>query len=663
MPMNRIGQSSVILRPPSRALVPFVCLVSAVGLVVLANALYRLPSTPYPLGWVFIGAVTIVAGSFSLRVPGVPVALSISDTFFITSALLFGPAPATVTIALDSLVMSWRLRKGRNRLLQMCFNTTSSAISLSVAAQAFFAMSGTAPLINGPMLPHTSMIGSLACLAALYFALHSGLTAIAVALEKQQPIAQLWRKHFAIISLNHFAAASASFFLIVLLRYMTVAAIAALIPLIGILYVAMRSWWGRLDDAERHMASMNRLYLSTIEALSTAIEAKDGVTSDHIHRVQNYALGLARAMGIEDEPTLKALEAAALLHDTGKLAVPEYILNKPGRLTPAEFEKMKLHVDVGADILSAVDFPYPVVPIVKCHHENWDGTGYPRGLRGTDIPIGARILSVVDCFDALTSDRPYRPALGGEEALAIIIERRGTMYDPDVVDMFVKVHADIEPAVRAAQAPTLAHAVRRITDSRVRTVPREFARPEADHTGSAELLAFASLARVAAGTPTVADIGALAWGHLRLLIPSATCAIYLVDSATGTVVSSYNAGPAADAVGGLRIAVGERLTGWVAAHVRLIVNSDARLDLGDACDTTGLRFTLAMPLIANRQVAGVLTLYAPTAFSSDHERTLQMIAPHFAQAIAAAQAAEASAPAPGDRAAAPRSSLRIVASR
>ena len=153
-----------------------------------------------------------------------------------------------------------------------------------------------------------------------------------------------------------------------------------------------------------------------------------------------------------------------MLHDTGKLAVPEYILNKPGRLTPAEFEKMKLHASVGADILSAIDFPYPVVPIVRHHHENWDGSGYPDGVKGTDIPIGARILSIVDCFDALTSDRPYRPRLSHSAALEILIQRRGSMYDPLIVDTFIKVHEQIEPALAGNKPPTAA--LKEITSAR-----------------------------------------------------------------------------------------------------------------------------------------------------------------------------------------------------
>ena len=169
-----------------------------------------------------------------------------------------------------------------------------------------------------------------------------------------------------------------------------------------------------------------------------AIDAKDQVTHGHIRRVQRYAIALSKALGMDDGPLIKAIEAAGLLHDMGKLGIPEYILNKPGKLIAREFKTMrKQHAGIGADMLAAIDFPYPVVPIVRHHHEKWDGSGYPDGLSGTNIPIGARILSVVDCFDALTSDRPYRPRLSELNAFEVLLARRGSMYDPLVVVTFL----------------------------------------------------------------------------------------------------------------------------------------------------------------------------------------------------------------------------------
>ena len=174
-----------------------------------------------------------------------------------------------------------------------------------------------------------------------------------------------------------------------------------------------------------------------------AIDAKDQITHGHIRRVQRYAVGLAKCVGVNDDLQVRAIEAAALLHDMGKLAIPEFILNKPGPLTANEFDVMKQHANIGADILSSIEFPYPVVPIVRHHHESWDGTGYPSGLKGVAIPLGARILSVVDCFDALTSDRPYRPRLSVEDAISVLVQRRGSMYDPMVVDKFIEAQQQL----------------------------------------------------------------------------------------------------------------------------------------------------------------------------------------------------------------------------
>ena len=177
----------------------------------------------------------------------------------------------------------------------------------------------------------------------------------------------------------------------------------------------------------------------SMDVLTAAISS-DAATREHMNRVRGYAVSLALVLGVRNHSLLEAIDEAALLHDIGKVAIPSHILNKPDRLTAAEFEEMKRHVDVGADMLAQFSLQASVAPIVRAHHENWDGTGYLRGLQRRTIPLGARIVSVVDCFDALTSDRPYRARIPREEALQIVRSRQGTMYDPAVVDAFVRVY-------------------------------------------------------------------------------------------------------------------------------------------------------------------------------------------------------------------------------
>jgi putative nucleotidyltransferase with HDIG domain len=407
---------------------------------------------------------------------------------------------------------------------------------------------------------------------------------------------------------------------------------------------------------------VDRLYLSTIEAFSTAIEAKDGVTSSHIHRVQHYAVALARRLGTIDELELKAIEAAALLHDTGKLAVPERILNKPGKLTAAEFETMKLHVDVGADILSAIDFPFPVVPIVRAHHERWDGKGYPNGLKGTDIPIGARILSVVDCYDALTSDRPYRPAMSDERALEIIREGRGTMYDPAIVDLFVQACQEIGPMQAPGFSPQLQKAVQLITRA-VAPAPvampgnglaSEPVPPAAAGERPETVMTLISLTRIIGGRPTVADVAAVLWQQVRQLAPRASGAFFMLDASGSTLSARFAGGEASGALQGLTIDVGDRLTGWVADHGQPIVNSDAHLDLGPEAAIAGLRFCVALPL----DRTGVLTLYGPEMFGDEEVRMLEAMAPHLAQMFLTIERQETPPTRSGSR-----PQLRVVASR
>ena len=336
-----------------------------------------------------------------------------------------------------------------------------------------------------------------------------------------------------------------------------------------------------------------------------------------------------------DELELKAIEAAALLHDTGKLAVPEHILNKPGKLTEAEFEKMKRHVDVGADILSLVHFPYPVVPIVQCHHEAWDGSGYPRGLAGEAIPIGARILSVADCFDALTSDRPYRKRMTEADALDILRERSGSMYDPHIVTTFI----DVYKSIPIAPADTIAghQVLQRIHQSRLEDDGPRKEVAAIDDAASTNLLAFVSLARAFTGEASVEDVLALGSALLADVMPGSTGAWFLPDAEHDRLVVAHAFGPAAAALRVTTVPIGERLSGWVAARRQPIINSDASLDLGTAVDAVSppLARCISLPLMVDDALVAVLTLYtaAPDGFTADHGRLVQIVAPHLARAI------------------------------
>jgi len=618
------------------ALHTYVGLVLAAGALVLTQSVAEVFRAPHPWQWMLFGACGILTGSFTLRIASVSASISVADTFFIATALLFGPGPAAVVMAIDTGVISWRKRHSWHRV---AFNTAAPALSIWVAGHVFFALSGVTALAEGGT-PAAAVIGPLFCLTIVYFVFNSGLTALAIALESGRSALKIWREHFLWLSIGYLGAASIAFCFILLSQRVSVVAIVMVLPLLAVFHLTLRSSFGRLEDAQRHLGDLDRLYLSTVETLAMAIDAKDDVTHSHVRRVQAYAIGLANALGIDSEEEIKAIKAAALLHDTGKLAVPEHILNKPGKLTAPEFDKMKQHVDIGADILSLVEFPYPVVPIVRCHHENWDGSGYPRGVKGEDIPIGARILSVVDCFDALTSDRPYRRAMTDEAALAILRERSGTMYDPHVVETFVAVYREI--SFVEEDTAEQRDVMRRITESRADRKPAAEAPTPAPGIPTAavssEVLAFVSLARIASGDGGVADVLALSSNLIADLIPDATGGWYLPDAGRTRLVVADAFGPSAAILRGRQVGVGERLTGWVAASRQPIIKSDAALDLEDVAEQSGQRECMSVPLLTGETLAGVLTLYSAntSSFEESRCRLLQMIAPHVAGAILAA---------------------------
>ena len=583
--------------------------------------------------WLVITALVFATGRLSLKVPSIAARFSVSEMFAFASVLLYGPEAGAVTLALDSLIVS-----GRHRMTfaQTLFNFGNLALSVWLSGSMFFLVAGTGPLAY-ETAPTARLLFPLTIFAASYFVVNSGLIAVAIGLQTRRPPLAIWLGHFMWAGPGYAAGASAALLLVSSLRQLEVTTVVLILPVILVTYLMLRSTFGRLEDAQQHSEQLNGLYLSTVETLATAIDAKDDVTHGHIRRVQGAAVALAKELGITDPQLMNAIEAAALLHDTGKIAVPEHILNKPGPLTPAEFEKMKLHAPIGAEILSAIDFPYPVVPIVRHHHENWDGTGYPDGLKGEDIPIGARILSVVDCFDALTSDRPYRQRMTDEASLEILVGRRGKMYDPQVVDLFVKTYKTIMPPADSVVHP----AARAVGAARAMTaVDHDPAETPVQRDASAleQIAAFTSLSRAMSGEAGLSDLGALIWMLVRDVVPCTSLALFLPDERADAMVARFAAGAQAPALRSARYGMSRGAVGWTAVNRRMIVNGDPVSGADGLDPSLPPQSVCTLPLVDDGRLVAVLALYTAraTPFADAQAHLLELLAPRLATTVASA---------------------------
>jgi diguanylate cyclase (GGDEF)-like protein/putative nucleotidyltransferase with HDIG domain len=397
---------------------------------------------------------------------------------------------------------------------------------------------------------------------------------------------------------------------------------------------AYRVYLGRIEEERRNAQRMSELHLATTEALAVAIDAKDQTAPNHIRRVQTYATGLARALGMSEDE-IHAVKTAALLHDIGKLAVPEHILAKPGPLTAEEFQKVRIHPQVGADIIAAVPFPYPVAPLILSHHERWDGRGYPSGLKEDAIPLGARILCIVDYFDALTSDRPYHKAISVEAALGLIKQESGKALDPRVVDAFVDSLPQLRIEAERVDAPAKP-AAHPQTGEGARTLgPRGVSdRPKASvfediAVAHKEIYGLYQIAQTMGTSLGVADTMGLISSKLVDLVPYSACALFLYSDSTDTLQCRFATGTDSELIQQLSVRSGQGLTGWVARNRRPLVNARPSADMeamGSKAPTV-LESALVCPLIFGERLIGTLAVYhtEPGFYRDDHRRLLDRV--------------------------------------
>jgi diguanylate cyclase (GGDEF)-like protein/putative nucleotidyltransferase with HDIG domain len=618
----------------------FVCTVVVLGAALLA---LLLPIRTSSFIWLFLLLLTLSSVTSVFKVT-LPLArsgstMSVSYAVDFASLLLLGPNETMIVAAVSAWSQCTFRIKERNPVYRTLFSMACLVITVQAAGRIYMWLGGVPGQFNPWTIPKP-LVGA----ATAYFVINTVMVATAIALSTRQSIVRIWNENFLWSAPSYFVGAGAAAAAVTVLNFVS---IRWLLPLAAApLYLTYRSYkvyLGRIDDEQRHVREMADLHLATIEALALAIDAKDQTSQSHIRRVQLYAAALARALGMR-ENDIQGVKTAALLHDIGKLAVPEHILSKPGPLTPEEFQKIRAHPKVGADIISAVPFPYPVSPLILSHHERWDGKGYPSGLKGEEIPLGARILSVVDYFDALRAERPYHKAMGFDAAVALLQQEMGKALDPTVVEKFI----ELLPALQI-EAATLEQVKRRpnpeshgLSVGRPATglTPEPARKNVFDDIALAhrEIYALYEIAQAMGTSLGVADTMALISAKLSNLVPFSCAALFLFDETTETIRCRFATGTDADVIQQIAVRNGEGLTGWVARNRRALVNARPSADLeaaGLSDLQTHLQSALVCPLLFEDRFIGALSVYHVDAafYRDDHRRLLDRVSEQAAAVI------------------------------
>jgi len=577
----------------------YVAVVIAAGVTCLVSASFRLRLDDVVLFIVLAAAgVAMSAAKIELPLGRSQSNLSLSHAVNFWALFAMPPSDAVCIAAVSAWAQSTFYASRRNPPHRILFNVASLIVTVSCAALALV-WSGATPAAGTAVL-----VRSAALVAPFYFFVNSTLVAAAISLSTRQRIRATWQQNFLWSAPSYLAGAG---FALLAHAAWTRGWFGWLSLLALPLYLVFRSYEtvvARLrkeqDDTRRAMD----VQLATIEALALAIEAKAGCTPEHVRSIQHYAATLAEAAGLSDAE-IQTVRTAALLHDVGNMAVPEHILSKPSALTAEEFERVKIHPRVGAEILRKVPFAGPVNDLVLCHHERWDGLGYPRGLRGTDIPLGARILAIADCFSTLQSDRPYRPKRSETEAIAVVREYSATAFDPALVDLLTN-------RVRVATA----------VPGQSTTTSGELALQ--DIAGAhREAQTLYEIAEALGSSLGVAEAMALIQQKLSRLVPFVTCALFLGDDEHG-YTCRYAHGPGTEAL------FKATPKSWHELSLHIPVCADGRAGHGE-----DLASVLACPLRFEGQLIGGLVIYhlVDACFTDEHRRVLGRVSDQAAAVI------------------------------
>ena len=643
----------------------------ALGVILLCSALVSTIKLPLLtnaglLSWLMLLVLTLVASRFTVSITttvGVNQSRkSVADALVFLAVILYAvppsetAGPATLLAAIVGLVSTYGLSSRKESISTTAIAVISTFISASCYGYlATIFADDPAPNV-GQGLPLNVLLVPLCVLAILQYFLSTLATVYFLnivdgkprVLPSQESIVwtlttQVAGAASAVLFYSAWHGAGLPFILLGLL-------------ITGLVHLLYRFNEKRLKEVRRaeaeqrrHVEEMATIHMNTIESLAIAIDAKDQTTHGHVRRTQIYASEMGKLFKVSSKE-VQALFAGALLHDIGKLAVPEYILNKPGKLTEAEFAKMKIHPTVGGDILRRVNFPYPVEDIVRYHHEKWDGSGYPKGLKGEAIPLVARIISVVDFYDATRCDRPYRKGMKREESLRLLRSMERSAFDPRVVDIFIQHVEEFDRLIAAEDIQEQVDSESPAHDYLTNTKPdaglaSNLLGTPNDHDAGfrsiteaqREVFALHEIAQTIGSSLNLNDTVTLVSNKLRAIVPFDSCIIFVVDEKSGRAVAAHVAGEDADIFRHRRMNVGDGITGWVIANARSMCNASPELDLVGVPEEVvkNYRGVLVSPLLREDGAFGAITLYSKsrTTYTTEHVRLLESVCQHASSAL------------------------------
>ena len=623
------------------------CVLLSVSVVGVAEA--GLQSMLFWTALAFI--IGLTSARYPIRFPGTATPVSVSEALVFLGVIVLGQYHGTLLAVVEVLVAG--RRRKINKLSLHLFNVSNHTISFFVAGTAYywlldyFTRHAVANGIGQRLLAYAL---PLIALSFVHYLLNFVMST-AMSLAPKASRTNAVREALTWAPLTYFACATVARLIYYALMnkglVTTVVAMVLLLPIPIIIHYTLKTYHDKLGEQGSHYQQLTGIYDSILEMLAMAIDAKDDVTHDHIQRVKLFARRMGETVGLS-ELEIEALKAGALLHDIGKIGVPAYILNKPGKLTEHEFEQMKMHTIIGADMLSNVDFRYPVVPIVRHHHERWDGRGYPDGLKGEAIPITARILTLVDNYDALRSDRPYKTGMTREEALAFIKQNAGAFFDPQLVEIFLSMVDQLEDeAVNFKPPPTnkrskadgvaMAKATPAAGFDTAPPVDRAAAALNSIAETNQRVTALYEMSRTLSSILSVEDTVAILTNRLSKLMPFTTCAISLFDASRSEFEIVHATGLHAERFLRRRMPAEAGITGWVITNQRPMYNTNPVLDLGflGAAVANLYKGVIVFPLVKNEEPLGAIALYSTEigAYGSEHIQLMESISQPASDAV------------------------------